>query len=64
MRLPTIEQSLDWAREEAFLLPEKPTQQRKHLLILLHHIKKLEDKVARYESDNQSPHGETYDQPS
>lgn len=62
MKLPSVEQSLNWAREEAFKLPDNPTQQRKYLLMLLHHISELKKELKQHEH-NQSTHGATYEHP-
>jgi hypothetical protein len=50
MKLPTEQQSVDWALAEAKLLPQSPNATRRHLLMLLRIIKSLEARVRELEN--------------
>jgi len=42
MRLPTEEEAVAWAKREAQTVVDSPSDIKKHLLVLLHIIKRLE----------------------
>ena len=61
MRMPTLEEALTWAQNEARRSPNEPTQQRLYLLQLLHHIKALERQLTNEPQRKESiwPHNKT-----